>query len=84
MVELNRAVALGMASGPETGLAVVDRLVADGDLDGYHLLPSVRGDLLDKLGRNDEARAEFERAAAMTANQRERALLLDRAAGTAR
>lgn len=84
VVELNRAVALGMASGPETGLAVVDQLVADGDLDGYHLLPSVRGDLLDKLGRNDEARAEFERAASMTANQRERALLLDRAAGTAR
>ena len=84
MVELNRAVAVGMASGPEAGLAVVDVLVAGGDLEGYHLLPSVRGDLLDKLGRADEARAEFERAAAMTANQRERALLLERAAGTAR
>ena len=84
MVELNRAVAVGMASGPEAGLAVVDRLVAGGDLEGYHLLPSVRGDLLDKLGRGDEARAEFERAAAMTANRRERALLLERAAGTAR
>jgi len=81
VVELNRAVAVGMASGPEAGLAVVDQLVADGDLEGYHLLPSVRGDLLDKLGRADEARAEFERAAGMTANQRERALLLERAAG---
>ena len=84
VVELNRAVAIGMASGPEAGLAVVDVLVAGGDLEGYHLLPSVRGDLLDKLGRADEARAEFERAAAMTANQRERAVLLERAAGTAR
>ena len=56
--------------------------MAAGDLDGYHLLPSVRGDLLDKLGRADEARAEFERAAAMTANRRERALLLERAAGS--
>ena len=84
VVELNRAVAVGMASGPEAGLAVVDQLVAAGDLEAYHLLPSVRGDLLDKLGRADEARAEFERAAAMTANQRERALLLERAAGTAR
>ncbi|HEX5909854.1 MAG TPA: DUF6596 domain-containing protein, partial [Thermoleophilaceae bacterium] len=84
VVELNRAVAVGMASGPEAGLAVVDQLVAAGDLEGYHLLPSVRGDLLDKLGRGDEARVEFERAAAMTANQRERALLLERAAGTAR
>ncbi len=84
VVELNRAVAVGMASGPEAGLAVVDALAAGGELEGYHLLPSVRGDLLDKLGRADEARAEFERAAAMTANQRERALLLERAAGTAR
>ena len=84
VVELNRAVAVGMASGPEAGLAVVDALAAGGELEGYHLLPSVRGDLLDKLGRADEARAEFERAAAMTANQRERALLLERAAETAR
>ena len=84
VVELNRAVAVGMASGPEAGLAVVETLVDGGDLEDYHLLPSVRGDLLAKLGRGDEARAEFERAAAMTANQRERALLLERAAGTAR
>ena len=84
VVELNRAVAVGMARGPEAGLELVEQLVAGGDLEGYHLLPSVRGDLLAKLGRDDEARAEFERAAAMTANQRERALLLERAAGTAR
>ena len=84
VVELNRAVALSMARGPEAGLAVVDGLAAAGDLEGYHLLSSVRGDLLDKLGRGDEARAEFERAAQMTANSRERALLLQRAAETAR
>ncbi len=84
VVELNRGVAVGMASGPAAGLAVVDQLVEGGDLEGYHLLPSVRGDLLAKLGRDDEARAEFARAAAMTANRRERALLLERAAGTAR
>ena len=80
VVELNRAVALGMAYGPEAGLELVDAIVATGALDGYHLLPSVRGDLLDKLGRGDEARAEFERAAALTGNERERALLLERAA----
>ena len=79
VIELNRAVALGMAYGPEVGLALVDELVAEPVLKGYHLLPSVRGDLLVKLGRLAEARAEFERAAALTRNGRERALLLDRA-----
>lgn len=80
VVELNRAVAVGMAEGPGAGLALVDALVDDGALDGYHLLPSVRGDLLLKLGRLAEARAELERAAGMTQNARERRLLLDRAA----
>jgi predicted RNA polymerase sigma factor len=79
VVELNRAVALGMAFGPETGLALADELLAEPALQRYHLLPGVRGDLLEKLGRLDEARAEFERAAAMTRNERERALLLARA-----
>jgi RNA polymerase sigma factor (sigma-70 family) len=79
VVELNRAVAVGMAFGPEIGLQAVDALVADGSLDHYHLLPSVRGDLLVRLERRDEARAEFERAAAMTHNARERDLLLARA-----
>ncbi|RNF29529.1 RNA polymerase subunit sigma-24 [Massilia aurea] len=78
VVELNRAVAVGMADGPAAGLALVDRLRADGRLDGYHWLPSVRGDLLFKLGRRPEARAEFERAAALTANAAERELLLAR------
>jgi RNA polymerase sigma factor (sigma-70 family) len=80
VVELNRAVAVGMASGPAAGLLLVDALVAAGALPGYHLLPSVRGDLLARLGRRDEARAEFTRAAAMTKNARERSLLLARAA----
>ena len=80
VVELNRAVALGMAYGPAAGLELVDALAGEAALSGYHLLPSVRGDLLAKLGRLDEARAEFERAAALTRNARERALLLDRAA----
>jgi len=80
VVELNRAVALGMAHGPEVGLDLVDQLVAMDVLQDYHLLPSVRGDLLARLGRRDEARAEFERAAGMTDNARERALLLARAA----
>ncbi len=80
VVELNRAVAIGMAFGPQVGLRAVDALAADGALDRYHLLPSVRGDLLARLGRSDEARAEFERAAALTRNDRERTLLLDRAA----
>jgi predicted RNA polymerase sigma factor len=79
VVELNRAVALGMAFGPEVGLTHLDGLAAEGSLDGYHLLPSVRGDLLAKLGRADEARAEFERAASLTANDAERLLLRARA-----
>jgi RNA polymerase sigma-70 factor (ECF subfamily) len=84
IVELNRAVAVGMAFGAEVGLQSVDALAADGALDGYHLLPSVRGDLLAKLGRWAEARADFERAASMTQNDRERDLLLARAAECAR
>lgn len=79
VVELNRAVAVGMASGPEAGLELVDRLMDEPALRGYHLLPSVRGDLLRKLGRVEEARAEFERAAAIAQNARERILLLERA-----
>jgi RNA polymerase sigma factor (sigma-70 family) len=79
VVELNRAVAVGMASGPAAGLELVDRLLAEPSLKNYHLLPSVRGDLLFKLGRFEEARAEFERAASLTGNAPERALLLDRA-----
>ena len=84
VVELNRAVALAMAHGPEAGLAHVDTLLGAPSLKDYHLLPSVRGDFLAKLGRLDEARAEFERAAGLTRNARERALLLERAAGTQR
>ncbi|HXF55329.1 MAG TPA: RNA polymerase sigma factor [Hyphomicrobiaceae bacterium] len=80
IVELNRAVALAMLLGPAAGLQIVDALAAEPALKSYHLLPSVRGDLLRKLGRLREARAEFERAAALTANARERALLLKRAA----
>jgi len=80
VVELNRAVALAMAFGPESGLSIVDGLLGDERLRHYHLLPSVRGDLLAKLGRHAEARAEFERAAALTQNERERTLLLARAA----
>jgi RNA polymerase sigma factor (sigma-70 family) len=80
VVELNRAVAVGMADGPAAGLALVDALVASGELEGYHLLPSVRGDLRVKLGRHAEARAELERAAKLTRNARERALLRARAA----
>jgi predicted RNA polymerase sigma factor len=79
VVELNRAVAVSMASGPAAGLELVDALVGDRALKNYHLLPSVRGDLLKKLGRVDEARAEFERAASLTRNTRERELLLSRA-----
>ena len=79
VVELNRAVAVGMASGPAAGLAIVDRLVSEPALKNYHLLPSVRADLLAKLGRHDEARTEFERAARMTQNARERELLLEKA-----
>jgi RNA polymerase sigma factor (sigma-70 family) len=80
VVELNRAVAVGMAAGPQAGLEIIDTLTAARVLENYHLLPSVRGDLLAKLGRLGEARAEFERAATMTRNTRERKLLLDRAA----
>jgi RNA polymerase sigma factor (sigma-70 family) len=79
VVELNRAVALAMAFGPEAGLELVDELTSEPSLQGYHLLPSVRGDLLAKLGRFDQARAEFERAASLTRNERERTLLLERA-----
>jgi RNA polymerase sigma factor (sigma-70 family) len=79
IVELNRAVALSMAYGPQAGLEVVDSLLDAPALKNYHLLPSVRGDLLAKLGRHDEARTEFERAASLTQNQRERQLLLARA-----
>jgi RNA polymerase sigma-70 factor, ECF subfamily len=79
VVELNRAVALSMAFGPAAGLALVDLLTAEPSLANYHLLPTVRGDLLMKLGRMDEARFEFERAAALTRNSRERDLLLERA-----
>jgi RNA polymerase sigma factor (sigma-70 family) len=79
VVELNRAVAVSMASGPAAGLAIVDALMAEPSLAGYHLLPSVRGDLLERLGRLAEARAEFERAAGLTRNGRERELLLERA-----
>ncbi|HZF31160.1 MAG TPA: RNA polymerase sigma factor [Gammaproteobacteria bacterium] len=79
IVELNRAVAVAMALGPAAGLEVVDTIAGEPALKGYHLLPSVRGDLLAKLGRSAEARAEFERAAELTRNARERELLLDRA-----
>ena len=80
VVELNRAVAVGMAFGPEAALELVDALLADPALSQYHLLPSVRGDLLAKLGRHAEAKCEFERAAGLTRNARERELLLTRAA----
>ncbi len=83
VVDLNRAVALSMAFGPAAGLELVDELVSEPSLRGYHLLPSVRGDLLLRLGRKEEARAEFERAASLTKNAREQALLLARA-GTCR
>jgi len=80
VVELNRAVAFGMAFGAQAGLELVDALTSEPALARYHLLPSVRGDLLVKLGRFEEARAEFERAASLTKNARERKLLLERAA----
>jgi RNA polymerase sigma factor (sigma-70 family) len=84
VVELNRAVAVSMAEGPAAGLALVEELLEDPVLRDYHLLPSVRGDLLFKLGRFEQARAEFERAAGLTRNERERKLLLDRAAACLR
>jgi predicted RNA polymerase sigma factor len=80
IIELNRAVAIGMAEGPEVALPIVDRLMQDSTLKGYHLLPSVRGDLLHKLGRFEEARAAFDLAAALTGNRREHDLLKRRAA----
>jgi predicted RNA polymerase sigma factor len=83
VIELNRAVALAMAFGPATGLEIVDTLVSEPSLATYHLLPSVRGDFLAKLERFGEARAEFERAASLTRNARERTLLLERAAACA-
>ena len=82
VVELNRAVAVAMAFGPAAGLELIDALASEPALAGYHLLPSARGDLLARLGRLDEARREFERAASLTRNRRERALLLARAAQT--
>jgi RNA polymerase sigma-70 factor, ECF subfamily len=84
VVALNRAVAVGMAFGPAAGLELVDPLTSEAALENYHLLPSVRGDLLAKLDRADEARAEFERAASLTRNARERDLLLARAAASGR
>jgi predicted RNA polymerase sigma factor len=84
IVELNRAVAVGMAFGPAAGLELVDELASEASLKNYHLLPSVRGDFLSKLDRFDEARAEFERAASLTRNARERDFLLERAATATR
>jgi RNA polymerase sigma factor (sigma-70 family) len=83
VVELNRAMAVAMAFGPAAGIELVDALASEPVLKNYHLLPSVRGDLLSKLVRLDEARTEFERAASLTRNERERALLLERAAASA-
>src|SRR5437588_10386714 len=80
VIELNHAVAVSMAFGPAAGLELVDELAGEPSLASYHLLPSVRGDLLAKLGRAAEARAEFERAAGLTQTARERQILLDRAA----
>jgi predicted RNA polymerase sigma factor len=83
VIELNRAVAVGMAEGPDAGLAIADRLMREPALKNYHLLPSVRGDLLRKLGRHEEARAAFEAAAALAGNKREHDLLKRRAAEAA-
>jgi predicted RNA polymerase sigma factor len=80
VIELNRAVALSMAFGPAVGLELIEKLGAEPVLKNYHLLPSVRGDLLAKLGRIEEAREELAKAAAMTQNEKERQLLLNRAA----
>ena len=80
VVELNRAVTLSMAFGPNAGLEIVDRLMSEPSLKAYHLLPSVRGDLLEKIGRRQEACVAYERAAELCRNSRERALLLERAA----
>jgi predicted RNA polymerase sigma factor len=84
IIELNRAVAISMTSGPEGGLELVDQIVQTGLLDRYHLLHSVRGDLLGKVGRHADAAAEFERAAALAQNAPERRLSLDRAQSSAR
>jgi len=84
VIELNRAVAVSMAEGPAAGLAIIDRLANEPQLAGYHLLPSVRGDFLQKLGRWSEAKLEFERAATLTKNEREKALLAERAAACER
>src|SRR5262249_13232821 len=84
VVELNLAVAVAMAEGPAAGLALVDALEAEGTLASYHLLPSVRGDLLARLERWDEAREAFEHAASLARNAREKALLVERAAACAR
>ncbi|WP_376772976.1 RNA polymerase sigma factor [Streptomyces himalayensis] len=84
VVQLNRAVAVAMSQGPEAGLQLVDALTDEPALKDYHLLPSVRGDLLERLGRREEARAEFERAASLTRNARERELLMERAASQGR
>jgi predicted RNA polymerase sigma factor len=83
VIELNRAVAVGMAEGPAAGLAIVEELTKSGELGNYHLLPTVRGDFLERLGRHDEARAAFEAAAQLTANTREQAMLKRRAAAAA-
>ena len=83
VVELNRAVAVGMAEGPEQGLAVLEPVRAERALAGYALLPAVRGDLLARLGRRYEARQEFEHAAELTRNERERTIFLGRAADLA-
>ena len=83
VVELNRAVAVSMAYGPAAGLSIVDALEGEPSLKSYHLLPTVRADFLAKLGRNDEAREELQRAASLTRNARERELLLERAAASA-
>ena len=83
IVELNRAIAIGMAEGPDAGLAIVDSLLGEPALKCYHLLPSVRGDLLHKLGRYEEARAAFEAAATLAGNRREQELLRRRAAKAA-
>jgi RNA polymerase sigma-70 factor, ECF subfamily len=84
VVELNYAVALAMLLGPAAGLEKIDKLASEPALASYHVLPSVRGDLLSKLGRLDEARAEFERAASLARNERERSLLLKRASACVR
>jgi len=84
VVELNLAVALGMLSGPAAGLERINQLASEPALKAYHLLPSVRGDFLSKLGRFEEARVEFERAASLTRNERERKLLLERASACTR